>query len=684
MSNPNGREYLAEVTEKLHARIRDVKQSIQDGQKEIEGMHEYYWENYAEMDQYGYENFDNQQALLTQVNANQEQQILLAQFNKMLDAPFFGRVDFTYEGDDEPEVFYIGIANFSERVGQLPMIYDWRAPVSSLFYDYDQGAASYEAPGGMQYGEITSKWQYKIRRGKLIYEFESDVKIDDEILGAELAGHGETKLKNIVRTIQKEQNAIIRNTQDRIMVIQGTAGSGKTSVALHRIAYLLYHDRQNLKSSNVLILSPNSVFSDYISRILPELGEENIREMSFDLFAYRQLKEIASDTEELYDHLEQVMRDASILDTYYEKRSNEFLEELEGYILELEDRLMDFRDVEYRKFRKKESEIIELFYYKFMDVPLLSRMDAVAEYFMDEWETLYNVDLAEEEKELIYEKFRSMYLHKDIYVLYSRFLEETGYQPLKRVPIEKRKIAYEDVYPLLYLKMRMYTTREHKGIKHLIIDEMQDYSEIQYRILRKMFPCRMTLLGDTEQTMEAEKRNVMDFLPGIFGKKIRYISMEKSYRNTMEIAEYANRVAGISDMELFERHGKPVTEQQITSMEAAAEEIVKKLSVGEDAYDTAAVITQKEEEAYELHMLLKEKLANQGYDIENNLTYLDRNSSKFRRGLTVTTFYLAKGLEFEQVFAVMKHDEKNPLEIPARYISATRALHELNVLNIGG
>ena len=127
----------------------------------------------------------------------------------------------------------------------------------------------------------------------MVYEFESDIKIDDDILKAELGSSGEVQLKNIIRTIQKEQNAIIRNTEDRIMAIQGTAGSGKTSVALHRIAYLLYHDRKNLKSSNILILSPNSVFADYISHILPELGEENIREMSFDLFAYRDLQDLS-------------------------------------------------------------------------------------------------------------------------------------------------------------------------------------------------------------------------------------------------------------------------------------------------------------------------------------------------------------------------------------------------------
>ena len=293
-----GTVFLKSVTEKLKHKIEEVNVSISQGQKEIEGMHEYYWENYTEMDQYGYENFDNQQALLHQVNANQELLVMKHRLEKMLDAPFFGRVDFLFEGEDTPESFYIGIGNFAPKAGQIPLIYDWRAPVSSLFYDFDQGPAFYEAPGGRMDGEVCSKWQYKIRRGRMVYEFESDMKIDDEILKEELGSNSDVQLKNIIRTIQKEQNAIIRNTKDRILVIQGAAGSGKTSVALHRIAYLLYHDRAHLKSSNILILSPNSVFADYISHILPELGEENIQEKSFDLCAYRERRDTLYDCED--------------------------------------------------------------------------------------------------------------------------------------------------------------------------------------------------------------------------------------------------------------------------------------------------------------------------------------------------------------------------------------------------
>ena len=388
-----GSEFLPEVLGLIEKRLGEIDENIQAVRQDINSMNEYYWDNYTEMDQYGYEDYDNQQALKMQVNANQENWKMRRRLKRMLDAPFFGSVEFVYDGEDEPEDFYIGIGNFARERGALPLIYDWRAPVSSLFYDYDKGEASYKAPGGRMDGEILSKWQYKIRGGKMIYEFESDVKIDDDILKQELGANSDTKLKNIVRTIQKEQNAIIRNTKDKILAIQGVAGSGKTSVALHRIAYLLYHDREHLNSSNILILSPGGVFADYISHILPELGEENIQEMSFDLFAYHELrrntgnqenviygnsksssagtgwnsKMIAADCEDKYHQIEREI--AGVDDTdqkrYEWKQSVEYVQAIEGFLIELEDRLVDFEDVEFKGIRKSASEIMKFFYEKY-------------------------------------------------------------------------------------------------------------------------------------------------------------------------------------------------------------------------------------------------------------------------------------------------------------------------------
>lgn len=670
-----GRRHLKLVTEKLNSKIAEMVAVIEEVQKDIVSMNDYYWENYTEMDQYGYEDFDNRRALVTQVNANEENRLKLHRLKKMQGAPFFGSVEFLYDGDDEAEDFYIGIGNFAERTGTRPLIYDWRAPVSGLFYDYDKGIASYEAPGGIMEGEIVSKWQYKIRNNKMIYEFESDVKIDDDILKQELGKNGDVQLKNIVRTIQKEQNSIIRNTKDKIMVIQGAAGSGKTSVALHRIAYLLYHDREKMKSSNVLILSPNSVFSDYISHVLPELGEEHIREMSFDLFAYKELKDIVSDCEDRYDHIEKRIRhmDAEAEERYHWKQSQDYIGAVEGFLVLLEDELMNFKRFEYRGFVKTAEEIVELFYFKFSEHPLLTRMEAMMEYVLDEYETLYQRSLSEEEMLWMREWFMGMYETMDVYEIYNQILEENGWPTLPDVPQEQRVLAYEDVYPILYLKQRLCSMKTHKNIRHLIIDEMQDYSNLQYVILEHMFSCKMTILGDFAQTVDDVPRDVRKILPKIFGKQIREIEINRSYRNTLEIAEYASRWTDAGDVQYLERHGKPVEEMYVTSETEAMGDILHRVNLGQDGYETAAVLTMTEAQAKAVYKYLKK--------YREDVFHVNRDSSVFKKGITVTTYYLAKGLEFDQVF-IFGGEKENTFFKQFRYISATRALHELYVYDI--
>ena len=665
-------QFLKEITDCLQQKIKELDEDLSAGQQEIKNMHEYYWENYTEMDEYGYENYDNQQALLHQVHANEEKLSKRKRLTKMLESPFFGRVDFRYDGEEESETFYIGIGNFAPRAGMRPLIYDWRAPVSGLFYDYDRGPAAYDAPGGRMEGEITSKWQYKIKNGHMIYGFESDTKIDDEILKQELGSGGDVQLKNIVRTIQKEQNAIIRNTKDRILAIQGAAGSGKTSVALHRIAYLLYHDRENLKAANILILSPNNVFSDYISHILPELGEEHIQEMSFDLFAYKELKEVANDCEDRYDYFEKKMKfqDSEWEIRFKEKQSASFIGQMEGFLAMLEEDLVNIRSITFKGVHKTEEEILHLFYFKFQTVPLLARMDAVMEYLIDEYETLRGKNISEEDMEALRETFQKMYVTTDLYEIYGWLLKDCGYPELSNAEYERRKLEYEDVFPMLYLKYRLKGSRKHKNIKHLVIDEMQDYSYLQYSILSMLFHCRMTILGDRAQTMDSECQDVTKFLPKIFGRKIRKIVMNKSYRNTLEIAEYAERIRGGEGLELFQRHGKEVEEFHGLSMEEMLENIEKQVKSANAQYETAAVITMNESDAYDIYRLLKNR--------QLPVSYMDPDTSVFKKGMTVTTFYLAKGLEFDQVFAVLGR-ETNPLYKQAKYISATRALHELYV-----
>ena len=584
----------------------------------------------------------------------------------MLDSPFFGRVDFRYDGDDEPEIFYIGIGNFAERPGELPLIYDWRSPVSGLFYDFDRGPASYLAPGGEMTGEICSKWQYKIRDGKMIYGFESDVKIDDDILKAELGSNGEVQLKNIIRTIQKEQNAIIRNTKDRILVIQGAAGSGKTSVALHRIAYLLYHDRQNLKSSNILILSPNGVFSDYISHILPDLGEENIQEMSFDLFAYRKLQDTAADCEDRCDQIEREMRDPKAAERFALKQSQAFVDQMEGFALELES------------FVKSESEIITLFYDKFADIPLLSRMDAVAETFIDEIETLLNRDLPEEERIPLIEKFQKMYETMDFYVLYNRFLKKEGYQTLPRRPLEKRKLRYEDVYPVLYLKYRLSRQAERSNIKHLVIDEMQDYSPIQYKVIQKLYPCRKTILGDASQSVNPYGSSSANTIQRAFATG-EIMKLCKSYRSTFEITNLAQKIQPDKKSEPVMRHGEQPDILQFKDMEGEISGIADLISTFKKSdYQSLGIVCKTEAQA----KLLTERLQT---ICAENLHFLSNRSSVFVKGIIITSAHMAKGLEFDEVI-VPQTDSKNyhsAIDRSMLYVAVTRAMHKLSLTYCG-
>lgn len=223
---------------------------------------------------------------------------------------------------------------------------------------------------------------------------------------------------------------------------------------------------------------------------------------------------------------------------------------------------------------------------------------------------------------------------------------------------------------MLYLKYRLCAVKKHKDIRHLVIDEMQDYSYLQYVILQNLFSCSMTILGDRSQTVDDVPQDVLTFLPKIMGKHVRKIEMNKSYRNTMEIAEYASAITDVAGIKYLERHGKPVVEEIVDSIKKALEKVLEHVNLGADGYETAAVLTMTEAEAKEVYAYLKRKL--------EEVSYINRDSSLFKKGMTVTTYYLAKGLEFDQVF-VLGGDKENPFYQQYKYIAATRALHELYV-----
>lgn len=281
--------------------------------------------------------------------------------------------------------------------------------------------------------------------------------------------------------------------------------------------------------------------------------------------------------------------------------------------------------------------------------------------------------LSEEDVEKLRTRFQAMYTTTDLYRIYNWFLEEQHFPKLPEVPYDRRYLEYEDVFPMLYLKYRLLGVGRQDQIRHLVVDEMQDYSYLQYTILGLLFQCPMTILGDRSQTMEEKQNDVTRFLPQILGKQLRKIEMNKSYRNTVEIAEYARTLVGMDDAELLNRHGKAVAEREYGSKEEMISHILEHVKTGPEGYETAAVLTMTEAEAREWYEMIRKKT--------DQVHYIDRDSSRFGRGLTVTTFYMAKGLEFDQVFTVA-HKEETKMTRQAEYICATRALHELEVCRI--
>ena len=279
------KQYLKEVKEVIQEIINSSKLRIDKRKLQINEQKKFMWDNISDFTDeeraIALSEVDNDVNLINR-NINN-----ISSLEKAFNSPYFAKIDFKDEIDDENMSIYIGIKSINKNL--VFYVFDWRAPISSLFYNYELGKAKYDTPTGECNGEILSKMQFKIENGEILRCFKSDINIDDEYLQEILSSSSTEKMKNIVDTIQREQNEIIRNIKDKYLIVQGVAGSGKTSVALHRIAYLLYRNI-NLTSNNILILSPSDVFSEYISNVLPELGEDNVLKTTFSEFAQSFLK----------------------------------------------------------------------------------------------------------------------------------------------------------------------------------------------------------------------------------------------------------------------------------------------------------------------------------------------------------------------------------------------------------
>jgi DNA helicase-2/ATP-dependent DNA helicase PcrA len=369
------REYLEEIKEKLLLAIRRIDDRVKEYSQELRQNKEYIFENQSGMDEadmVAAGQSINRMAFTGESAVARKRKLM-----KLGNSPYFGRIDFRTLSEDDPTPIYIGIYTFSDDLQKANLIYDWRAPISSMFYDFELGEASYETPSGNVSGEISVKRQYKIQDGNMEFMIENSVNIHDDILQKELSKSADDKMKNIVATIQRDQNAVIRNETAPVMIIQGVAGSGKTSIALHRIAFLLYRFRESITSKDILIISPNKVFADYISNVLPELGEEQIPEMVIEELA----TEVIQDKFKFQTFFEQVnslLKDPG--DAYIErikyKASFEFLSKLNQYMIWLENNFFEAQELRVGKTVVPYPYIHEKFkaYHR---IPLLKRFHEV-------------------------------------------------------------------------------------------------------------------------------------------------------------------------------------------------------------------------------------------------------------------------------------------------------------------
>ena len=454
---------------------------------------------------------------------------------KLGESPYFGRIDFIRDRKTVPLPIYIGVHSFIPQAPNIYPIYDWRAPVSSMFYDFELGEAWYQTPGGTVKGNIALRRQFRIRHGKMEYMIENAVNIQDDVLQKELSLSSDDKMKNIVATIQRDQNAIIRNESSPVLIIQGVAGSGKTSIAIHRIAFLLYRFRDEIKSSDILIISPNKVFADYISNVLPELGEANIPELGMDELA-----------EDLLDHkfrfqtfLQQVYatlnnNNEKLLDRLQFKSTSEFVGALNRYFIHLENHWLAASDIRVGRTTVPASFVHEKFK-ALQRVPLLNRLPQVAIEVQQYVRTAVGRKLTGNEKSQVYKSLSEISGKRNLPDLYRDFYHWLGREDLFRM--QGNVLEYADVFPLIYCKIRLEGMEPYHHVKHLVVDEMQDYTPIQYAVLSRLFPCKKTILGDASQAVNPYSSTAAD-IEKIF-PQADVVKLTQSYRSTWEITQFA-------------------------------------------------------------------------------------------------------------------------------------------------
>ena len=661
------REYLEEIKEKLTLAIRRVDGSVKQFSDELREKKQYIHEQQSGMDEadmVAAGQSINRMAFTGEAAVARKRKLL-----KLGQSPYFGRIDFVPQGQATLPV-YIGIYSFIDEQPRQSLIYDWRAPISSMFYDFELGEAAFATPGGMVQGTIELKRQYKIRDGRLEFLIENDVNIHDDVLQRELAKSSDDKLKNIVATIQRDQNAVIRNETAPVMVIQGVAGSGKTSIALHRIAFLLYRYRETIGAKDVLIISPNKVFADYISNVLPELGEEHIPELGMEELAADLLNHQYSFQtffEQVSALLEQ--HDAAFIERIRFKSSFEFLSQLNQYLIYVENNYFTVKELRVGQTTVPLPFLLAKFR-TFHRVPLLKRFALVAEEVRAYVRDATRRKLTNHEKSTIGEAIPRMFRFHQVADLYRDFYRWLGKPELFRID-QRMRLEYADVFALIYLRLRLEGITAYDHVKHLLVDEMQDYTPVQYAVLSRLFGCRKTILGDVSQTVNPYSASSAETIERVF-PQAEVVKLYRSYRSTVEITAFAQRITPNPNIIPLERHGPEPVVARFGSPDDELQAIKQMLSTFQRSGNhSLGIICKTLRQAEQAHQALEAP----------GIYLLTDESTAFKEGIIITTAHLAKGLEFDEVIVPFASARTYQTEVDKSmlYVACTRAMHQLTL-----
>lgn len=670
------REYLQEIIGRIHDTINHADESVKEHVDTLQEYKDYLWSN-KDIDPHEIRSM--RESILNHFARGESVIDKRRRLGKLLDIPYFGRIDFKENRTgSETTPLYIGIHTFYDNHEKINRIYDWRAPVSSMFYDHEPGKADYSSPAGEVNGEISLKRQYRIRKGRMEYMIESSLTVHDDILQKELSLNADDKMKNIVTTIQREQNRIIRNEDAQVLIIQGVAGSGKTSIALHRIAYLLYTQKGEISSKDILIISPNKVFADYISNVLPELGEETIPEIGMEQI----LSEVSDNRYKCQNFFEQVTEllgkpTPDFIERIRYKASFEFVSQLDKFILYMENNYFRATDVKLNKYVTIPAGFIEEQFKRFNRYPMRRRFETMTEYILEMMNVKYNFTPTTTEKNLLKKEIRKMFAGNNDLQVYKDFFAWAGKSNMFKMH-KNHTLEYADLAPMAYLHLALDGNPSRHSVKHLLIDEMQDYTPIQYKVIQKLYPCRKTILGDASQSVNPYGSSTADMIRKVFATG-EIMKLCKSYRSTFEITHFAQKIQTNPELEPVVRRGdKP----EILSFADAEEEFcgIETLisTFRKSGYTSLGIICKTEAQAKETAGKLNNRC-------KENIGFLSHQSSAFVKGTVVTSAHIAKGLEFDEVI-VTQADDRNyhsAIDKSMLYVAATRAMHKLTITYSG-